>query len=107
MVRLVPVWVGIRDKIAIRIQRLGGLVCGGAWSWRNGAGCGSGLDDLLLRSGWLWLAVETPDLELFLVLFQDGFIVVLPELLRRVFAGDTLENCTEALAQISLIRRHG
>jgi len=44
--------------------------------------------------GWLGFAIQRADLQLLLVLLQDGFVVVLPELLRGVFSGDSLEDWT-------------
>jgi len=100
---MIPVWIGIRDEITIRFQWLSGFVC-------SGAGCGRGLDDFLLwrsgRCGWFRLGVETTDLKLLLVLFQDGFVVILPELLRGIFTGDALEDYTDVLAYVSLVRQH-
>jgi hypothetical protein len=42
-------------------------------------------------------------LELLLVLFQDGFVMVLPELLRGIFTSDALEDYTDVLAYVLLV----
>lgn len=66
--------------------RRDGLLCGRLLGDGSGSGLGGGL-----RLG-LGLGVEAADLQLGLVLFQNAFIVVLPELLRGVLAGDSLKD---------------
>lgn len=76
-------------------------MCGWTWGWRNSAWLWGWLNCLLLlgwRSAWRsWrrsslLRVERANLQLFLVLFQDALVVVLPELLRGVLSGDSLQD---------------
>jgi hypothetical protein len=40
-----------------------------------------------------FFSAEGADLELLLVLLQDGLVVVFPELLAGIFAGNSLEDC--------------
>lgn len=60
-------------------------------SRRSGSGLGLGLG-----LGGLGLCIEGSDLKLLLVLLQDALVVIFPELLRRVLAGDALENLLAA-----------
>lgn len=66
--------------------RRDGLLCGRLLGRGSRGGLGSGL------CLCLGLGVEAADLQLALILFQNAFIVVLPELLRGVLAGDSLKN---------------
>lgn len=80
---LIPCWVGKGDLGAERLERLGlllrlrhnGFLCCGLFWYSNGRGLGSGFR---LNFG---LGVEAAHLQLALVLLQNAFIVVLPELL--------------------------
>lgn len=89
--RLVPCRVRIRDQVAVWIQGPCLFRSGFGGLRRNSAGHSFWLDDflLLLRSG---LGVQRADLQLLLVLLEDALVVVLPELLGRVFAGNALED---------------
>jgi len=44
-------------------------------------------------------------LELLLVLFEDALVVVLPELLGRILAGDALEDLLAAWGDVSVTWR--
>jgi len=95
---LIPGWVSVRDQVAIWIQGLCLFFGGFGRLWCNGAGHGFRLDQFLLlrrcsrrcrRSG---LGIQRADLQLLPVLLEDALVVVLPELLGRVFAGNALED---------------
>lgn len=99
---LVPRGVGERNQITIRILRLS--ICrrlvvgrGSLCDWGGLLGCrgGSrrGLDDLL--------CVQRADLQLGLVLLQNALVVVLPELLRGILSGDSLENYSHVNFEVS------
>jgi len=115
--RLVPVWISTRDHVAKAVQRLYGLVCRWTRCRCDSARLWRWLDDILFlgscwwrglgwswRSGGLWLGVKGSDLELLLVLLQDAFIVVLPELLGGVLAGDSLEDLLSTRVFVLILR---
>jgi hypothetical protein len=102
VVAVVPRWVRIWDHVAERVHGLRFFVCCRTRHGHDNARLCLG-DDLLFlfrgrsgrwcgRSSGLGLRVERTDLQLLLVLLQDGLVVVLPKLLASVFAGNTLED---------------
>lgn len=91
---LVPAGIREGDQVTVRLEGLGLVVdgllgllggCG-----RGGGGLGLGGLDLGL------LGVEGADLEGLLVLLEDAGVVVLPELLGGVLAGDAREDLLAA-----------
>ena len=93
MVRLIPCRVAVRDHITIGIMDGDGLLGGGSSDALSHRG---GLDD---RLGFLglgsWrggLTRQGADLELWLVLFEDGDFVVLVELDGGILAGYSFED---------------
>lgn len=97
--RLVPIRVGVRNQVAVRFQCLRSLP--GSWTGLggNGAGLGGRASGLLgwrrsrRRSRRSGLGVERTNLKVLLVLLEDALVVVFPELLGSVLAGNPLENC--------------
>jgi hypothetical protein len=102
--RLVPVGIATRNEITKLVKRFGGLFGISSGLRSHDTGLGLRLDNLLLLLGcwrrgggrcWgcrLCLRVQRADLELLLVLLQDGLIVVLPELLAGILSSYSLED---------------
>lgn len=102
--RLVPVGVATGDQITKLVKSFGGLFGIASGLRSHETRLSFRLDNLLLllgcwgrgsrRCGWcsLFLRVERADLELLLVLLQDGLIVVLPELLAGILSSYSLED---------------
>lgn len=91
---MIPSRVGEGDLGAERLERLGLLLrlwhyrflCGSLFGYSDDSGLGR---RFCFDFG---LGVEAADLQLTLVLLQNAFIVVLPELLGGILAGDSLED---------------
>ena len=101
---LIPRRIAVRNQVTERIPHVHGRRRGRARRRGDGAGLGRGFGRGALvgrcrrrRGGRRLLRVERADLQLRLVLLEDALVVVLPELLRGVLAGDALQDCARAL----------
>lgn len=108
--RLVPVGVTARNQITELIQWLSLLPCSRTWLWCNRSWLRRWHHNLLLFlllrrwRGGRWrggsssfgLGVQRANLQLLLVLLQNALIVVFPELLAGVFAGNALQDLLSA-----------